>query len=147
LSMFMPVIISSGGNSGSQAATLLVRSLALTEVTLSHWWRVLLIELRTGLTLGTWLGVLGFVRIVAWHKLGIYSYGEYYLEIALTVSVSLLAVVLFGSVTGSMLPFLLRRCGVDPATSSAPFVATLVDVSGLIMYFVIASLILAGKLL
>ena len=99
------------------------------------------------MTLGVWLGVLGFVRIVTWHKLGIYSYGDYYVEVALTVGLSLVAVILFGSLTGSMLPFLLRRCGVDPATSSAPFVATLVDVSGLIMYFVIASLILAGKLL
>ena len=145
LAMFVPLIISSGGNSGSQSATLLVRSLALTEVRLRDWWRVLLIELRTGITLGTWLGMLGFVRIVAWQKLGLFDYGEFFVEVAVTVWVSLVGVVLFGSVVGSMLPFLLRKCGFDPATSSAPFVATLVDVSGLVIYFVVASLVLAGK--
>ena len=145
LAMFVPLIISSGGNSGSQSATLLVRSLALTEVRLRDWWRVLLIELRTGITLGTWLGMLGFVRIVAWQKLGLFDYGEFFVEVGVTVWVSLVGVVLFGSVVGSMLPFLLRKCGFDPATSSAPFVATLVDVSGLVIYFVVASLVLAGK--
>ena len=145
LAMFVPLIISSGGNSGSQAATLLVRSLALTEVTLRDWWRVLLVELRTGLTLGLWLGFLGMVRIVAWQQMGLFDYGAFYVEVGVTVWISLVGVVLFGSVTGSMLPFLLRKCGFDPATSSAPFVATLVDVSGLVIYFVVASIILAGK--
>lgn len=147
LAMFIPLIISSGGNSGSQAATLIVRSLALTELRLSDWWRVFIRELRSGLTLGAWLGALGFARIWLWQQLHWYDYGEYYFLVALAVGASLLGVVAFGSLTGSMLPFLLRRLGFDPATCSAPFVATLVDVTGLIIYFSVAALILRGTLL
>jgi magnesium transporter len=147
LAMFVPLIISSGGNSGSQAATLIVRSLALTELRLRDWWRVYLIELRSGATLGAWLGLIGFVRIFLWQHLGLTNYGEHYLLVGLTIWVSLIGVVTFGSLMGSMLPFILRRLGFDPATSSAPFVATLVDVTGLIIYFSAAALILSGTLL
>jgi magnesium transporter len=147
LALFVPLIISSGGNSGSQAATLIVRSLGLRELRLRDWFIVFGRELRTSLTLGAWLGFIGFLRIVVFHKLGLITYGEHYLLIGLTVWLSLIGVVTFGSVTGSMLPFLLRRLGFDPATSSAPFVATLVDVTGLIIYFTVAMLILRGTLL
>lgn len=147
LAMFVPLIISSGGNSGSQAATLIVRSLALSELRLSDWLRVLSRELRSGLTLGTWLGFIGFLRVVAWQYLGLLDYGEHALLVAITVWLSLIGVVSFGTLTGSMLPFILRRLGFDPATSSAPFVATLVDVTGLVIYFTIAALILSGTLL
>jgi magnesium transporter len=147
LALFVPLIISSGGNSGSQAATLIVRSLALTELRLRNWWRVFLIELRSGLSLGAWLGFIGFLRISLWQHLGFSDYGEHYLLVALTVWLSLIGVVTFGSLAGSMLPFILRRVGFDPATSSAPFVATLVDVTGLIIYFTFAMLILQGTLL
>ena len=147
LAMFVPLIISSGGNSGSQAATLIVRSLALTELRLRDWWRVFVREMRSGLTLGAWLGLIGFLRIWLWQRLGLYDYGEHYLLVALTVWISLIGVVAFGSLSGSMLPFLLRRLGLDPATSSAPFVATLVDVTGLVIYFTVALLILRGTLL
>ncbi|MGE3803157.1 MAG: magnesium transporter [Gemmataceae bacterium] len=147
LSLFIPLIISSGGNSGSQASTLIVRSLALTELTLRDWWRVFFHELRAGVTLGTWLGFIGFVRIVTWQALGWADYSSHYLLVALTVWASLIGVVTFGSLSGSMLPFILRRLGFDPATSSAPFVATLVDVTGLIIYFTAAMLILGGTLL
>jgi magnesium transporter len=147
LALFVPLIISSGGNSGSQAATLIVRALALGEVRLRDWWKVLARELRTSLTLGAWLGTIGFLRIVLWQKLGWVDYGDHYLLVGATVWLSLIGVVAFGSITGSMLPFLLRRCGFDPATSSAPFVATLVDVTGLVIYFTVAMLILRGTLL
>ncbi|MCB9852632.1 MAG: magnesium transporter [Phycisphaerales bacterium] len=147
LAMFIPLIISSGGNSGSQAATLIVRSLALEELRLRDWFRVLFSELRTGAALGAGLGALGFLRVVLWQRMGIFNYGEHYMQIAATVWLSLIGVVMFGTLTGSMLPFLLRRLGFDPATSSAPFVATLVDVTGLIIYFTIAALILSGTLL
>lgn len=147
LAMFVPLIISSGGNSGSQAATLIVRALALGELRLSDWWKVLSRELRTSLTLGLWLGLVGFIRIVAWQQLGWFDYGEHFALVGLTVWTSLVGVVCFGSVAGSMLPFVLRRLGFDPATSSAPFVATLVDVTGLIIYFTAALLILRGTLL
>ncbi|MCX7700814.1 MAG: magnesium transporter [Gemmataceae bacterium] len=142
LAMFIPLIISSGGNSGSQAATLVVRALALTELKLRDWWRVLFREIRSGLSLGAWLGFIGFSRIVLWQELHIFDYGEDYVLVALTVWVSLIGVVTFGSLTGSMFPFLLRRLGFDPATSSAPFVATLVDVMGLVIYFCVALVIL-----
>jgi magnesium transporter len=145
--MFVPLIISSGGNSGSQAATLVVRSLALSELRLGDWWRVLLRELRSGLSLGAWLGSIGFLRIWLWQHLGLYDYGPHYLLVGVTVWLSLVGVVLFGSVAGSMLPFLLRRLGFDPATSSAPFVATLVDVTGLVIYFSAAALVLSGTIL
>lgn len=142
LAMFIPLIISSGGNSGSQAATLVVRALALTELKLRDWWRVFLREIRSGLSLGCWLGLIGFARIVLWQELHIFDYGHDFLLVALTVWVSLIGVVTFGSVTGSMFPFLLRWLGFDPATSSAPFVATLVDVMGLVIYFCVALVIL-----
>ncbi len=147
LALFIPLIISSGGNSGSQASTLVVRSLALTELRLRDWWRVFARELRSGASLGVWLGFIGFLRIWIWQALGWYDYGGHYLLIGLTVWVSLIGVVCFGSLMGSMLPFMLRRVGFDPATCSAPFVATLVDVSGLIIYFIAAALILRGTLL
>lgn len=147
LAVFIPLIISSGGNSGSQAATLIVRALALSEVRLKDWARVLVRELRTSSALGTWLGFIGFCRIVLWQKAGFFDYGPHYLLVATTVWFSLIGVVTFGSVAGSMLPFVLRRFGFDPATSSAPFVATLVDVTGLIIYFTVAMVILRGTLL
>lgn len=147
LALFVPLIISSGGNSGSQAATLIVRSLALSELRLTDWLRVLGRELQTSLTLGMWLGFIGFVRIVFWQWLHWVNYGEHYLLVGFTVWLTLVGVVCFGSVTGSMLPFLLRRAGLDPATSSAPFVATLVDVTGLVIYFTVAYLVLRGTLL
>ncbi|MBW7905668.1 MAG: magnesium transporter [Phycisphaerae bacterium] len=147
LAMFVPLIISSGGNSGSQAATLIVRSLALRELRLRDWLRVLGRELRSGLTLGAWLGAIGFLRVMTWQHAGFYDYGPHYLLVAATVWLSLIGVVLFGTLAGSMLPFVLRRVGFDPATSSAPFVATLVDVTGIVIYFEVASLILRGTLL
>lgn len=147
LALFVPLIISSGGNSGSQAATLIVRSLALEELRLRDWYRVLGRELRTSLTLGTWLGLIGFVRIAVWHLFGWIDYGDHYLLVGVTVWLTLIGVVCFGSITGSMLPFLLKSIGLDPATSSAPFVATLVDVTGLVIYFSVALMVLRGTLL
>ncbi len=147
LALFVPLIISSGGNSGSQASTLMVRALALGEVKLRDWMRVLGRELRTSLALGFWLGMIGFVRIVLWQRLGWADYHSHYLLVASTVWASLIGVVCFGSVIGSMLPFILRKLGFDPATSSAPFVATLVDVTGLVIYFTCAIVILHGTLL
>lgn len=142
----MPLIMSSGGNSGSQASTLIIQAMALGEVTLTDWWRVMKRELLSGLLLGLLLGVLGFIRIATW-EVFTEQYGEYWVLIGIVVSLSLIGVVLWGSVTGSMLPFLLRKLGADPASSSAPFVATLVDVTGLIIYFTFATLILTGTLL
>src|SRR3569623_66500 len=147
LTLFIPLIMSSGGNSGSQATSLLIRALALHDVKLSDWWQVMLRELPTGLLLGAGLGVIGLVRVVMWQKLGIYDYGEHWLLVGLTVSAALVGVVTFGSVAGSMLPFLLQRVGLDAASASAPFVATLVDVTGLMIYFSVALLILRGTLL
>ena len=147
LTLFIPLIMSSGGNSGSQATSLLIRALALREVKLGDWWRVALRELPTGLILGAMLGVIGLVRVVAWQKLGIYDYGEHWMLIGLTVAAALIGVVVFGSVSGSMLPFMLQRAGFDPASASAPLVATLVDVTGLMIYFSVAVLILSGTLL
>lgn len=147
LALFVPLIISSGGNSGSQAATIIVRSLALRELRLRDWWRVLLRELRVSITLGAWLGLIGFIRVVLWQHLHWIDYGEHYLLVGMTVWVSLVGVVAFGSLAGSMLPFILRSFRLDPATSSAPFVATLVDVTGLVIYFTVAMLILKGTLL
>ncbi len=146
LALFVPLIISSGGNSGSQAATLIVRALALGEVRLADWWRVLRRELASGLLLGTLLGTIGFVRIAMWSTFS-NLYGEHWLQIALTVGISLVGVVTWGTLSGSMLPFLLKRLGADPATSSAPFVATLVDVTGLVIYFTVAMVVLRGTLL
>jgi magnesium transporter len=147
LTLFIPLIMSSGGNSGSQATSLLIRALALREVRLGDWWRVALRELPTGLILGAMLGVIGLVRVVAWQRLGIYDYGEHWMLIGLTVAAALIGVVTFGSVVGSMLPFILQRVGFDPASASAPLVATLVDVTGLMIYFSVALLILSGTLL
>ena len=146
LAVFIPLIISSGGNSGSQATTLIIRALALSEVRLRDWFRVFRRELVSGLGLGAILGALGFIRIFLWHKL-FGSYGAHGLMIGFTVATSLLGVVVWGTLIGSSLPFLLRRLGFDPASASAPFVATLVDVTGLVIYFTVASLILRGTLL
>lgn len=146
LALFIPLLISSGGNSGSQATTLIIRAMALGEVRLIDWWRVVARELTAGIALGCLLGVVGFFRIVLWQTVA-HTYGQYYLLVGVTIALSLLGVVTFGTVAGSMLPFILRRCGLDPASASAPFVATLVDVTGLIIYFSVAKMILAGTLL
>src|SRR5437868_14211076 len=152
LALFLPLIISSGGNSGSQASTLIIRAMALGEVTLRDWWRVADREIRAGLSLGVILGVIGAVRVAIWSIVGDrymhrQLYGPHWPLVALTVGAALVGVVLWGSLSGSMLPFILRRVGADPATSSAPFVATLVDVTGLIIYFSIALLIMRGAML
>ena len=147
LALFVPLIISSGGISGSQATSLIIRALALRELSARDWWRVARREIPSGLTLGAILGAVGVVRILLWQGLGWYHYGPHYLLVALTVGLALVGVVLFGSLAGSMLPFLLRRLGFDPASASAPFVATLVDVTGLVIYFSVAALVLRGTLL
>lgn len=147
LALFVPLIISSGGNSGSQAASLIIRAMALGELKLSDWWYVMRKEIASGLMLGGILGIIGFVRIFIWQETGIYDYGEFWLYVGLSVSISLLFIVLWGTLSGSIIPFVLKKFGMDPATASAPFVATLVDVSGLIIYFTIAALFLTGKLL
>jgi magnesium transporter len=148
LGLFIPLIISSGGNSGSQATSLIIRSLALEEIRLKDWWRILRRELSFGLALGVILGSLGMLRVVLWQGMGIGGgYGEHYALIALTVGIAVLGVVTFGSLAGAMLPFVLKRMGFDPASASAPFVATLVDVTGLTLYFYVALLILRGTLL
>jgi len=146
LSMFLPLIISSGGNSGSQASTLIVRAMALGEVRLKDWWRVFVREVATGLCLGACLGLIGLVRIYLWPWRE-QMYGSHYALISVTVAFSVLGVVLWGTISGSMLPFILRRFKLDPASASAPAVATIVDVTGLIIYFTVASLILKGTLL
>jgi magnesium transporter len=146
LALFVPLIISSGGNSGSQATTLVIRAIALGEVRLRDWWRVLRREIGAGLGLGLILGTIGLARILLWQAIG-GTYGVHFMRIALTVAFSLVGVVLWGSVAGSMLPFILRRVGFDPASASAPLVATLVDVTGLVIYFTIASVVLRGVLL
>ena len=147
LTLFIPLIVSSGGNSGSQATSLIIRALALHQLRLGEWWRVALREVPTGLVLGAILGAVGFARIAVWQKLGLYDYGEHWFLVALTVGAALVGIVTFGSLAGSMLPFALQRVGFDPASASAPFVATLVDVSGLVIYFTVAMLILKGTLL
>ena len=146
LVQFIPLIISSGGNSGSQATSLIIRAMALGEFKLSEWWQVLRRELTGGLLLGAILGAVGFLRIVIWQSITP-IYGEHWLLIASTVGAALVGIVLWGSIAGSMLPLILRKLGLDPATSSAPFVATLVDVTGLIIYFTVALVILRGTLL
>lgn len=146
LALFVPLIISSGGNSGSQASTLIIRAMALGEVRLRDWWRVLYRELLSGLCLGAFLGLLGFVRVFIWPNREAVG-GEHYLLIGAAVSMSVLGVVMWGTITGSMLPFLLKKLKLDPATASAPAVATIVDVTGLVIYFTVASLILSGTLL
>ncbi len=147
LALFVPLIISSGGNSGSQAASLIIRAMALGDLKLSDWWYVMKKEIASGLMLGGILGAIGFIRILIWQEAGIYDYGEFWLYVALSVSCSLLLIVLWGTISGSIIPFVLRKFKMDPATASAPFVATLVDVSGLIIYFSIAAFFLSGKLL
>ncbi|MEX0805059.1 MAG: magnesium transporter [Candidatus Binatia bacterium] len=146
LALFVPLIISSGGNSGSQASTLVIRAMALKEIRISDWWRVVRREFSAGIVLGCILATIGLVRILAWQGL-FHSYGEHYMLIALTVAVSLIGVVLWGTLAGSVLPIVLRLLGFDPASASAPFVATLVDVTGLIIYFSVATVILRGSLL
>ncbi|MRG54836.1 magnesium transporter [Phyllobacterium sp. SYP-B3895] len=147
LTLFIPLIMSSGGNSGSQATSLLIRALALQELRLKDWWRVALRELPTGIVLGTFLGLIGVIRISTWQMLGLYDYGVHWHLVAATVGTALVGIVTFGSLAGSMLPFILQKIGFDPASASAPFVATLVDVTGLIIYFSIALMILSGTLL
>ncbi len=147
LAMFIPLVMSSGGNSGSQATSLVIRALALQEVKLRDWWRIAVRELPTGLVLGAILGVIGFTRIVLWQNLHIFSYGPHYFLLAVAVGFALVGIVAFGSLAGSMLPFLLKRIGFDPASASAPFVATLVDVTGLVIYFSVAFAVLHGTLL
>ncbi|WP_420101144.1 magnesium transporter [Bosea sp. (in: a-proteobacteria)] len=147
LSMFIPLIMSSGGNSGSQATSLIIRALALREITLKDWWRVVLRELPSGIVLGTILGTIGVTRIAVWQWLGFYDYGPHWVLVAATVGCALIGIVTFGSLMGSMLPFLLKRFGFDPASASAPLVATMVDVTGLVIYFGVAAAILTGTLL
>jgi magnesium transporter len=147
LALFVPLIISSGGNSGSQASTLIIQAMAVGEITIADWWRVLRREIVSGLMLGTVLAIIGFLRIFLWHSFAPDIYGEHWMLIGITVATTLLGVVLWGTLTGSMLPMILKRLGADPAVSSAPFVATLVDVTGLIIYFSMAYLLLSGSLL
>lgn len=147
LMIFIPLIVSSGGNSGSQAATLVVRALALGEVKLREWWRVAKRELIVGAALGGLLAALGLGRTLLWHVIGWGSYTDYYVLVACTVAGSLVAVVMWGTIVGAMLPLVLRRCGLDPASASTPFVATLCDVTGLVIYFTVANAILRGTLL
>ncbi len=147
LTLFVPLIISSGGNSGSQAATLIIRAMALKEITLKDWWYVMRRELVSGFSLGAILGAIGFVRIAVWQKLGLYDYTSNWVLVAVTIFLSLIGIVMWGTISGSMIPFALRRLGLDPATSSAPFVATLVDVTGLVINFSIAAIVLRGTLL
>ena len=146
LALFVPLIISSGGNSGSQATTLVIRAMALSEIRLRDWWRVMRREVPTGLALGVILGSIGFLRIAVWSAFST-VYGPHWLLVAWTVAVSLIGIVLWGALAGSMLPFVLRRAGLDPATASAPFVATLVDVTGLVIYFTVGLIFLSGTLL
>jgi magnesium transporter len=146
LALFVPLIISSGGNSGSQATTLVIRAMALGEIRLRDWWRVIRREVITGLGLGTILASIGLIRILSWQVM-FNAYGEHYFLVGLTVALSLVGVVLWGSVAGSILPFILRGLGFDPASASAPFVATLVDVTGLVIYFSVAAMVLSGTLL
>lgn len=143
LALFVPLIISSGGNTGSQASTLIIQAMALGEITIGDWWRVMRRELISGLLLGTVLGLIGFIRVSFWNSI-FHTYGEHGMEVAFTVGFSLLGVVLWGTLTGSMLPLAMKRLGADPATSSAPFVATLVDVTGLVIYFSMAVFFMQG---
>jgi magnesium transporter len=146
LALFVPLIISSGGNSGSQASTLIIQAMAVGEITIVDWWRVLRREIISGLMLGGMLGLIGFFRVIFWNSI-FHTYGDHGMMIAFTVGTSLIGVVLWGTVSGSMLPIVLKKLGADPATSSAPFVATLVDVTGLIIYFSAAYIFLSGILL
>jgi len=147
LALFVPLIISSGGNSGSQAATLIIRAMALKELTLKDWWFVMRREILSGLTLGFILGAIGFIRISVWQQFHWYNYGTHWLLLAITIFFSLIGIVMWGTLSGSMIPIVLKKLKLDPATSSAPLVATLVDVTGLVIYFSIAAMILKGTLL
>jgi magnesium transporter len=147
LALFIPLIISSGGNSGSQASSIIIRAMALGEIGFRDWWRVMRREVLSGLVLGTILGVVGFLRVAIWQKFGLYSYGPHWMQVAATVFFSLIGVVMWGTLSGSMLPLILKKLGADPAASSAPFVATLVDVTGLIIYFSVAYVVMHGTLL
>lgn len=147
LVLFVPLIISSGGNSGSQASTLIIQAMAVGEITVRDWWRVMRREIISGLMLGTVLGIIGFIRIIVWSMIFPQVYGQHQVAVALAVGMSLIGVVLWGTLSGSMLPLLLKKAGADPAVSSAPFVATLVDVTGLIIYFSVAMLTLKGIIL
>ena len=147
LALFVPLIISSGGNTGSQATSLIIRAMALNEVTLGDWWKVAVRELPVALSLGLLLGTIGVVRIVLWQALGWYDYGSHFMLVGFTVGIALVGVVTLGAMIGSMLPFLLKRLGFDPASASAPFVATLVDVAGIVIYFTVAAILLRGTLL
>ena len=146
LALFVPLIISSGGNSGSQASTLIIQAMALGEISVGDWWRVMRREIVSGLLLGGVLGAIGFIRILLWNSL-FHTYGNHAALIGATVGISLVGVVLWGTLSGSMLPLVLKKCGADPATSSAPFVATLVDVTGLLIYFTVAYTLMKGILL
>jgi magnesium transporter len=146
LALFVPLIISSGGNSGSQASTLIIQAMAVGEISLSDWWKVLKREILSGLLLGSILGAIGFFRVIVWNSI-FHTYGGHSMLVGLTVGLSLIGVVLWGTITGSMLPIFLKKLGADPATSSAPFVATLVDVTGLLIYFSLAFLFMQGILL
>jgi magnesium transporter len=147
LALFVPLIISSGGNSGSQASTLIIQAMAVGEIRLNDWWRVMRREIFSGLLLGAVLGLIGFLRIFVWHSIFPDVYGPHWMAIGITVALALVGVVLWGTLCGSMLPMILKKLGADPAVSSAPFVATLVDVTGLIIYFSFAFSMLSGKLL
>lgn len=147
LSLFIPLIMSSGGNSGSQASTLIIQAMALGEVTLAEWWRVMRREILSGLLLGFILGTIGLIRIVLWQNLHIYDYGTHWFLLSVTIFFTLIGIVLWGSLIGSMMPIIMKKLKLDPATSSAPFVATMVDVTGIVIYFSIAVLILRGTLL
>lgn len=147
LALFIPLVMSSGGNSGSQATSLIIRALALQQLRLRDWWRVAFRELPTGVVLGSILGVIGIARIAIWQEAGIFDYGEHWVLLSVTIGVALIGIVTFGSLSGSMLPFALKRLGFDPATASAPFVATLVDVTGIVIYFSVAWLFLHGTIL
>ncbi|MFA5862757.1 MAG: magnesium transporter [Candidatus Thermoplasmatota archaeon] len=147
LVLFIPLIISSGGNAGSQATTLIIRALALGEVRLTDWWRVVRREALTGTAMGAFLGALGFLRVLLWQLAGLRDYGPHYALIGIAVGLAVLGVVLWGTLAGSFIPLLLRRVGLDPATASAPFIATLVDVTGLVIYFSVAKVVLSGTLL
>jgi len=147
LALFIPLIISSGGNSGSQASSIIIRAMALGEVTFSDWWRVMRREILSGFVLGAILGSVGFLRIMIWQQTHLYNYGPHWLLVSFTIFFALLGVVMWGTLAGSMLPIVLKKLGADPAASSAPFVATLVDVTGLVIYFSVAYIILKGTLL
>ncbi|HSK14288.1 MAG TPA: magnesium transporter [Phnomibacter sp.] len=144
LALFIPLIISSGGNSGSQASTLVIQALAIGDIKIGDWWRIMKREIVSGLLLGTVLGIIGYTRVIVWHGIFPDVYGEHYMLIGLVLGITLLGVVLWGTFCGSMLPLLLKRLGADPAVSSAPFVATLVDITGLIIYFSVAFALLSG---